>query len=132
MSSSEIFGALKSGEHYSTFGGNPLACAAANTTLDIIQGENLVENSKKMGDYFLKNLQEDIKSLKIARTIRGIGLMLAIDLRLKHKAFVLRAVEKGLLLLTSGSTTLRMLPPLNITQEQIDRIITILKEILKQ
>ena len=58
--------------------------------------------------------------------------MLAIDLRLKHKEFVLKAVKKGLLLLTSGATTIRMLPPLNITKEQIDQIINILKEILSQ
>ncbi|NVM53607.1 MAG: aspartate aminotransferase family protein [Candidatus Helarchaeota archaeon] len=130
ISSSEIFGALKSGEHYSTFGGNPLACATANTTIEIIQEEKLVENSKKMGDYFLKKVNEDVKSLQLVRKIRGIGLMLAIDLRLKHKAFVLKAVEKGLLLLTSGATTIRMLPPLNLSQKYINKIITILIEIL--
>ncbi len=132
MASSEVFGALKSGEHFSTFGGNPLACAAANTVLDIIQEEQLVANSKQMGEYFLRTLEEDVKSLRLVKEIRGIGLMLALDLRLKHKAFVLKAVEKGLLLLTSGSTTLRMLPPLNITQEEIDKIISMLQEVLTQ
>lgn len=132
MASSEVFGALKSGEHFSTFGGNPLACIAANTVLDIIQEEKLVTNSKEMGEYFLRSLEDNMKSLRLVREIRGIGLMLALDLRLKHKAFVLKAVEKGLLLLTSGSTTLRMLPPLNITQEEIDQIITILRSILSQ
>ncbi len=130
IASAEIFNSMKSGEHYSTFGGNPLACAAANTVLTIIQEENLVAKSKKMGSYFLKRLQEEIKELQIVREIRGLGLMLAIDLRLKHKVFVLNAVEKGLLLLTSGSTTLRMLPPLNISQEEIDQVIDILKEVL--
>jgi acetylornithine/LysW-gamma-L-lysine aminotransferase len=132
MASSDIFGTLKSGEHYSTFGGNPLACAAANSVLDIIQEEKLVENSKKMGAYFLKRLETDILPLKLAREIRGLGLMLAVDLRLKHKPYVLKAVEKGLLLLTSGSTSLRMLPPLNISQNEIDRVIQILEEILSQ
>lgn len=132
MASSDVFGTLKSGEHFSTFGGNPLACAAANTVLDIIQEEQLVANSKQLGDYFLTRLEEDVKSLRLVKEIRGIGLMLAIDLRLKHKPFVLKAVEKGLLLLTSGSTTLRMLPPLNITQEEIDSIIMILQKILKE
>ncbi|MFX1296352.1 MAG: aspartate aminotransferase family protein [Promethearchaeota archaeon] len=132
MASSEVFGALKSGEHYSTFGGNPLACAAASATLDIIQEEKLVENSKQRGKYFLDRLQKEIKGLKIVRDLRGLGLILAIDLRLKHKAFVLKAVEKGLLLLTSGSTTIRLLPPLIISQKQVDRIIGILQEILNQ
>jgi acetylornithine/LysW-gamma-L-lysine aminotransferase len=130
MASSEIFSALKSGEHYSTFGGNPLACAAANTTLEIIQEEDLVKKSKETGQYFTEKLESDIKELKIVRDLRGLGLMLAIDLRLKHKAFVLKAVDKGLLLLTSGSTTIRMLPPLNISREQVDQIISILKEVL--
>jgi acetylornithine/succinyldiaminopimelate/putrescine aminotransferase len=132
MSSSEIFGKLKSGEHYSTFGGNPLACAAANATLDIIQEENLVEKSKKMGNYFLKHLQEASKELRIIKELRGLGLILAIDLRLKHKAYTLKAMEKGLLVLTSGTTIMRMLPPLNIAQNQVGQIITILQEILKQ
>lgn len=132
ISSSEIFGKLKSGEHYSTFGGNPLACAAANATLDIIQEESLVAKAKKMGEYFLKHLQEASKELRIIKEVRGLGLILAIDLRLKHKAYTLKAMEKGLLLLTSGTTTIRMLPPLNIAQNQVDRIITILQEILKQ
>ncbi|MHA1265586.1 MAG: aspartate aminotransferase family protein [Candidatus Helarchaeota archaeon] len=130
MASSEIFNTLKSGEHYSTFGGNPLACAAANAVLDIIQDEDLITHSKQMGTYFLQQLKEEIHPLKIVRELRGLGLMLAIELRLKHKAYVLKAVEKGLLLLTSGSTSLRMLPPLNISKSEIDRIISILKEIL--
>jgi predicted acetylornithine/succinylornithine family transaminase len=130
ISSSEIFGRLKSGEHYSTFGGNPLACAAANASLDIIQEENLVAKSKSVGAYFLKRIQEESKDLRIIKEVRGLGLILAIDLRLKHKAYTLKAMEKGLLLLTSGTTTIRMLPPLNIPQELVDRIISILKDIL--
>ena len=130
IASQELFKKLKTGEHYSTFGGNPLACAAANATLDIIQGEKLVERSKKMGEYFLKKLEDDVKSLRIVRELRGLGLILALDLRLKHKEYVLKALEKGLLLLTSGSTTIRILPPLNIPQELIDQIITILQEVL--
>ncbi len=132
MASAETFGALKSGEHFSTFGGNPLACAAANTVLDIIQDEKFIENASKMGDYFLKRLTEDVKSMRIVKEVRGIGLMLAIDLRLKHKEFVLKAVENGLLLLTSGTTTLRMLPPLNITKGVIDKVLSILLQILEK
>lgn len=130
MASSEVFGALKSGEHYSTFGGNPLVCAAANAVLDIIQEENLVANSKKMGTYFMDLLKIEIQPLRIVRELRGLGLMLAIDLRLKHKDFIIKAMEQGLLLLTSGSTTLRMLPPLLLSREEIDQIILILKRIL--
>ncbi len=131
MASSEIFDAMKSGEHYSTFGGNPLACASAITTLAIIQEEELIENSKQVGAYFLKRLQEDALNLRLIKDIRGLGLMLAIDLRLKHKDFILKAVEKGLLLLTSGTTTLRLLPPLTLSREDVDKILLILEETLK-
>jgi len=129
MASSEIFGAMRTGEHYSTFGGNPLVCAAAIATLDIIQKEKLVESSKKLGKYFLDRLSEDFSGLRLIKDIRGLGLMLAIELRLKQKDFVLKAGEKGLLLLTSGTTTIRILPPLNISQPQIDKALTILNEI---
>jgi acetylornithine/LysW-gamma-L-lysine aminotransferase len=130
MSSSEIFGKLKSGEHYSTFGGNPLACAAANATLDIIKEEKLVQKSKDNGKYLFDKLQEEIKDLRIVREIRGLGLILAIELRLKHKAYILKALNSGALLLTSGSTTIRLLPPLSIPRDLIDRLVTILTEIL--
>ncbi len=130
MSSSEIFGKLKSGEHYSTFGGNPLACAAANATLDIIKEEKLVQKSKDSGKYLFDKLEEEVKDLRIVREIRGLGLIIAIELRLKHKAYILKALSSGALLLTSGSTTIRLLPPLNIPRDLIDRLLTILKGIL--
>jgi len=120
---------MTTGEHYSTFGGNPLVCAAAIATLDIIQKEKLVEASKKMGKYFRDRLSEEFSGLRLVKDIRGLGLMLAIELRLKNKDFILKAGEKGLLLLTSGTTTIRILPPLNILRAQIDKALTILKEI---
>ncbi|MHA1130055.1 MAG: aspartate aminotransferase family protein [Candidatus Helarchaeota archaeon] len=132
MASSEVFDKLKSGEHYSTFGGNPLVCAAANTTLDIIKKENLVQKSKDNGKYFFDKLQREVNDLKIVREIRGLGLILAIELRLKHKTYVLKAMAKGALLLTSGITTLRLLPPLNIPKDLLDHLLTILKEVLTE
>ncbi len=130
ISSSEIFGSMSTGEHYTTFGGSPLVCAAAIATLDIIQEEKLINNSKKLGQYFQERLLQEFKSVRLVKEIRGLGLMIAIELRLKQKDFILKASEKGLLLLTSGTTTLRILPPLNISQELIDKAISILKKVL--
>jgi acetylornithine/succinyldiaminopimelate/putrescine aminotransferase len=131
VSSSAIFGSMTVGEHYTTFGGSPLVCAAAIASLDIIHEEKLVPNSKKLGKYFKDRLLQEFKGLRLVKEVRGLGLMIAIELRLKQKDFILKAGEKGLLLLTSGTTTIRLLPPLNITQAQIDKAITILIETFK-
>lgn len=131
VSSSAIFDSMTVGEHYTTFGGSPLVCAAAIASLDIIQDEKLVANSKNLGKYFKDRLLQEYKDVRLVKEIRGLGLMIAIELRLKQKDFILKASEKGLLLLTSGTTTIRMLPPLNISRAQIDKALSILKETLK-
>ena len=108
-----------------TFGGNHLACAAAIAVLDIMEKENLIQNSKKTGDYLLSQLKE-IPQIK---EVRGKGLMIGIefdfeiaqlrkDLLHKHKIFT------GV----SGKNTIRLLPPLNINKQQADEVITALKE----
>ncbi|MHA1301084.1 MAG: aspartate aminotransferase family protein [Candidatus Helarchaeota archaeon] len=127
----EVFDSLKSGEHYSTFGGNPLASAAALASIDIIIGEKLPEKSEINGKYFLEQLNSRLGGNRLIRDIRGIGLMIAIELRLKVKDYVLKAIEKGVLFLTSGKTTIRMLPPLTIGKSEIDKIIDVIEQILK-
>lgn len=132
VSSDEIYSKMKQGDHYSTFGGNPVACAAALATIDIILDEDLPKKSELNGKYFLENLQEELKENRIIREIRGKGLFVAVETRLRIKKFVLNAIKKGLLLLTSGVSTIRMLPPLNIKKESLDEIIQILSEIFQQ
>jgi acetylornithine/LysW-gamma-L-lysine aminotransferase len=115
--------------HTSTFGGNPTACAAALATVDVIQKEGLVENSRTLGEYFLQELRR-IKSNKI-REIRGLGLMLGIELKEKAGPYVQKLMEKGVIVLLAGATVIRLLPPLVITREEIDEVVKTLKEILK-
>lgn len=114
--------------HTSTFGGNPTACAAALASVDVIEKEGLVEKSKILGDYFLQELHR-IGSNKI-REIRGLGLMLGIELKEKAGPSVQQLMEKGVIVLLAGATVIRLLPPLVITKEEIDTVVEALQETL--
>jgi ornithine--oxo-acid transaminase len=121
LSSKEVLGVLRPGEHGSTFGGNPLACAVARTALKVIVDENMVENSAAMGEYFLSGLS-NIKSPHI-KEIRGKGLFIAIDI-VPEAGGARRYCEKlmahGLLCKETHENTIRFAPPLVITKEEID------------
>jgi LysW-gamma-L-lysine/LysW-L-ornithine aminotransferase len=114
--------------HTSTFGGNPLACAAALASLEIIEREGLPERARTLGAYFLKELQA-LRSERV-REARGLGLMLGIELKEKAGPYVQQLMEKGVIALLAGATVIRLLPPLVITREEIDRILSALKEVL--
>ena len=114
--------------HTSTFGGNPLACAGALASLEVIERERLSEKARTMGEYFLKELQT-IKSEKI-REVRGLGLMLGIELKEKAGPHVQSLMERGVIVLLAGATVIRLLPPLVITRDEIDQVLSALKEVL--
>jgi acetylornithine/LysW-gamma-L-lysine aminotransferase len=114
--------------HTSTFGGNPLACAAALAALDVIQTDGLVEKSRTLGAYFLTKLRE-LDSSKI-REVRGLGLMLGIELKEKAGPYVQKLMEKGIIVLMAGATVIRLLPPLVISKEEIDTVVQALKDTL--
>ena len=114
--------------HTSTFGGNPLACAAALATLEIIERENLPERARTLGEYFMGELRA-IRSEKI-REVRGLGLMVGIELKEKAGPHVQHLMEKGIIVLLAGATVIRLLPPLVITREEIDRVLAAIKEVL--
>lgn len=123
---------LKPGEHASTFGGTPLASRAALAVLETIEEENLLENCRKMGDYLMSNLAEIVKPYSFVRGVRGVGLMIGIDL--DHNGGALRKVilDNGLIVLTAGETVVRLLPALNITQENADEALAIIKKSLAE
>ncbi len=112
--------------HTSTFGGNPLACAAALASLELIEQEKLPEKAQALGEYFLEKLRE-IKSAKI-REARGLGLMLGIELKEKAGPYVQQLMERGIIVLLAGPTVIRLLPPLVITKEEIDKVLSALQE----
>jgi LysW-gamma-L-lysine/LysW-L-ornithine aminotransferase len=119
---------LVPGVHGSTFGGNPLSCAAANAALDVIKEEDLPGQAEAKGKYLLEKLME-INSPNI-REVRGIGLMVGIEMKQKVTGYIKSLQEKKVIALNAGLTVIRLLPPLVITYEQIDRLVEALTKVL--
>jgi len=121
LSNKEVMDVLRPGEHGSTFGGNPLACAVARTALQVLVEEDMIENAAKMGDYFLANLSE-IRSPHI-KEVRGSGLMLAVELipgAGGARPYCETLMSMGLLCKETHENTIRFAPPLVITKGEID------------
>lgn len=113
--------ALSQGVHGSTFGGSPLACAAGLAAIHTYRGEGLIDQSARLGTLMLEQLRAALKDVAVVRDIRGLGLMMAVELRTKV-APVLKSLmlDHGVIALPAGPTVLRLLPPLIITEEQIE------------
>jgi acetylornithine/LysW-gamma-L-lysine aminotransferase len=126
----EVMDALKRGEHSSTFGGNPLVCAAACATIDVIVEENLPERAKALGEWFMEQLLEVQRKLRIVRAVRGLGLMIGLESRFDIYKTLMKAIDKGLILLYSKKNILRFLPPLVIEKFQLQKAVNILEELL--
>jgi len=116
--------------HTSTFGGNPTACAAALASINVIESENLVQNAKTLGDYFQEQLR-GIESPKI-REVRGLGLMIGLELKEKAGPYVQKLMDKRVIALLAGATVIRFLPPLVITKAQIDTVVNALGDVLSE
>ncbi len=123
---------LVPGDHGSTFGGNPLACAAALANLEVILEENLLENTKKVGTYLLNQITELAKNYKAIKEVRGVGLMIGIDFGAPCRSIALNLMEKGLLVSCTAMQVIRLVPPLILTRLEADQIISILKEVLDE
>ncbi len=115
------------GDHASTFGGNALACAAAHANIEVIKKEKLVKRSEEMGNYLVRKLKELDKDYILE--IRGKGLMVGMELSIKCEDIVAKARENGVLLNCTSESVLRFVPPLTITEQQIDRAVSVLNEI---
>jgi len=126
----DILACMSKGEHSSTFGGNPLSCAAGTAAIKALTQDGLVENAAKMGKVFFEGLQNLKDHHKIIREIRGKGLMIGIELKFEVKDILLEGIEKGVLLLYSGRNIIRLLPPLVITQEDIAKVLETLDVLL--
>ncbi|CAN7442087.1 ornithine--oxo-acid transaminase [Rhizobium rhizogenes] len=121
LSNSEVLGVLKPGQHGSTFGGNPLACAIARAALRVLTEEGMIENAAVMGDYFLEGLRS-IRS-NIVKNVRGRGLMLAVELVPEAggaRQYCYQLKDLGLLAKDTHDHTIRLAPPLVITRNQVD------------
>lgn len=119
---------LVPGVHGSTFGGNPLSCAAANAALTVIEEEDLPGQAEEKGKYLMEKLRK-IESPHI-REIRGLGLMVGIEMKQKVAPYLKALQERRIIALNAGMTVIRLLPPLVISHEQIDRLVEALTEVL--
>ncbi len=119
----EISSKLKPGDHSSTFGGNPLACAAAMASLEFLLDEKILQKAIEDGSYFAAKLEWlKTKHPSIIREVRGKGLMLAAELKIQVRDVIMKGFEHNLILLYAGLNILRFLPPLVITRDQIDKV----------
>ncbi|MGP3667546.1 MAG: aspartate aminotransferase family protein [Candidatus Bathyarchaeota archaeon] len=132
MGREDIMSSLSIGEHSSTFGGNPLACAAASATIDVLVEEKAWEITSKLGDYFVNALKNSCEKFRILREVRGLGLMVAVELRFDVLDVIENMQEKGVIVLSSGRNILRFLPSYKITREQLNFVVEVLKSCLEE
>ncbi len=123
---------FKPGNHGSTFGGNPLACAAALVTLAIIEEERLMENAVRIGDFIRAELAKRIGGLKGVKEIRGKGLMIGIELEYACGELVQQALERGVLVNVTVDNVIRLLPPLNFKREEAELLLATLAPLVTE
>jgi acetylornithine/LysW-gamma-L-lysine aminotransferase len=120
---------LAVGKHGTTFGGNPLACAAANATIDFMIENKLDQQACEKGDYFRKRLQPE--NLSKVVEVRGPGLMIGIEVKEDARPLILQLMEIGLLVFPAGNSVVRVFPPLTISYPDLDQVIAKLQQVLK-
>lgn len=130
VAKSEISESLAPGTHASTFGGNPLACAAAIAVFETIQSEGLLENAAKMSNYAFEQLRNLAKDFSIIKELRGIGLMIGIELNVGAGEIVKKCLDEGLILNCTHDNVIRFMPQLNVKKEHIDEGLKILRNVL--
>lgn len=131
LAKDEVAQYFQPGDHASTFGGNPLACAAALATIETLINQDVLANVEKVGAYFEDKLKSLAEKFTFITEVRGKGLMLGAQLDREGKDIVARCLDKGLLINCANGNVLRFVPPLNITELHVDEAISILKEVLE-
>ncbi len=119
---------LTSGDHGTTYGGNPLAAAAINVVLDLFRENHIIDNVQKTGAYLEKKLNELADKYDVIETRRGIGMMQGLVFKVPVGPVINKALEKGLILINAGTDIIRFVPPLVITKEDVDQMIGILTQ----
>jgi acetylornithine/LysW-gamma-L-lysine aminotransferase len=122
--------AMRVGEHSSTFAGNPIACAAGNAVLDVISEGNLVKRAAETGNHFKCGLLELKERHPIIREVRGLGMMLAMEMRFDVRDILLDGIKNGLLMLYSGRNIIRLLPPLIMDKDMVDQALSVMDSLL--
>jgi predicted acetylornithine/succinylornithine family transaminase len=128
LTSTTLSSYFEYGDHGTTFGGNPLACAASLATVNTILRENLVDKAGTIGQYFIEKLKPLKERIPQIKEIRGKGLMIGIELTFPCRPVVLNMLQKGFIINCTAENIIRLLPPLIITKKEIDRLILKLEE----
>ena len=128
----DILASISKGEHSSTFGGNPISCAAGTAALKAITEDGLIENSEKMGKLFREGLEKLKEKHSMIREIRGKGLMIGIEMKFEVKDILMGLIKKGVLMLYSGRNILRILPPLVISEDDVTKVLHALDSVLTE
>ena len=128
----DILDSMGKGEHSSTFGGNPISCAAGTAALKALTEDGLIENSEKMGKMFREGLEKLKEKHNIIREIRGKGLMIGIEMKFEVRDILMGLIKEGVLMLYSGRNILRILPPLVISEEDVTKVLHALDSVLSE
>jgi len=128
----DILSSMGKGEHSSTFGGNPISCAAGTAALKALTEDGLIENSEKMGKMFREGLEKLKEKHNIIREIRGKGLMIGIEMKFEVRDILMGLIKEGVLMLYSGRNILRILPPLVISEEDVTKVLHALDSVLSE
>jgi acetylornithine/N-succinyldiaminopimelate aminotransferase len=133
VAQSEIAAALVPGTHAATYGGNPLVCAAGCAVFEMIEQDGLLENAQAMGEYARGKLEEVRKEFPaVVQEVRGIGLMLALQLGIEGKPLPARCLDLGLRINVTHDTVIRFMPPMVVTREQLDEAVSILRRAMRE
>jgi len=132
VATDEVAQAFSPGTHAATFGGNPLATRVGCVVIDTLLEDGILENCQEMGAYLVKRLLDLKARYSFIRDVRGKGLIIGAELAFEGKEIVDRCLERGFLINCTAGTVLRFTPPLIVTQEEIDRLLTVLDEIFSE
>jgi len=122
----DILAAMSKGEHSSTFGGNPLSCAAGIAAIQALTQDGLIENAARVGKFFMDGLEKLKEKHSIVRDVRGKGMMIGVEMKFEVKDILLDGIQEGVLLLYSGRNILRFLPPLVMSESEVTKVLEVL------
>ncbi|MBN1613182.1 MAG: acetylornithine transaminase [Deltaproteobacteria bacterium] len=131
LATDRLAGAFVPGNHASTFGGNPLATAAAIATVETILNDGVLDNCRRVGAFFLDRLKGLADRHGMIRNVRGKGLMVALELDIPGADIVRKCMEKGVLINCTNNNILRCVPPLIVTEMEVDQVVSVIDEAMR-
>jgi acetylornithine/N-succinyldiaminopimelate aminotransferase len=132
VASEKVQDVLTPGTHASTFGGSPIVCAAGLAVFEAIKKEKLIDNAKKMGAYIVKRLKDLDRKHQLIKEIRSVALVIGVELKISGEEVYKLCLEEGLLINCTQETVLRIMPPLTVSKQEIDKAITILDKVFSE